>query len=634
MRIKRIGISEFRSYATAAAAFGPGVNYVGGQNGVGKTSLADAIRVALTGTCRGAETGMDLGELRRQGSVRRWSVELETDDGQVISRAEGEGPRSNRQKAIDLLVKIPRHQVSACLESGVLLGEDDKAVQKIVLELASPGYEIPADVAALARAHGVDAGERMSLAEIDAAYKLLYERRREEKARSRALTSAAPAVPDGLDESVAALSNEHLDAHVRDVRSRLEALRAQHHEADSRLVRLRGEVLSAQARLQRARAALDNAQPTRQATGDVEDLERRLRVAREAHQAAQRAVTEAISAERAADRARTEARAEVAELRDLSGKTECPTCRQKIPKDVFQRVLDTARDVSEAAVKAHYAAKAAVVDAQRKLAALDHPSLLECELDAARAAAGADVELEAARQAFIAAENEAGNAADALDREGDPLIEQVEQLHARLANGEALLAKLTRYAGARHAAEQAASARAATDQAVEQLEQLVAFFGPEGVRSHASTGGVDQLEGAINAVLRPMGYAVDLAGVVRLAGPLLVNGRPARLLSSSERLRVGLAIQAAIARWTGLGIVVIDDYERLVGPALLATQAAVAHLAADLQVFVLSSVRDVEAFRLQAPAIAERSGWTFLEVESADEGSTITRLAGAQREAA
>jgi exonuclease SbcC len=48
--IKKIEIVNFKVYAKASFKFGEGVNFIYGANGSGKTSLMEAISVALFGS--------------------------------------------------------------------------------------------------------------------------------------------------------------------------------------------------------------------------------------------------------------------------------------------------------------------------------------------------------------------------------------------------------------------------------------------------------------------------------------------------------------------------------------------------------------------------------------------------------
>ena len=49
MRVTRLTLRNFRSYAAADVGFGPGLTVVTGRNGAGKTNLLEAVYFACTG---------------------------------------------------------------------------------------------------------------------------------------------------------------------------------------------------------------------------------------------------------------------------------------------------------------------------------------------------------------------------------------------------------------------------------------------------------------------------------------------------------------------------------------------------------------------------------------------------------
>src|SRR5919199_5512477 len=55
MRVTRLTLRDFRSYASAEVQLGPGLTVVSGRNGAGKTNLIEALYFACTGrSCRTA----------------------------------------------------------------------------------------------------------------------------------------------------------------------------------------------------------------------------------------------------------------------------------------------------------------------------------------------------------------------------------------------------------------------------------------------------------------------------------------------------------------------------------------------------------------------------------------------------
>jgi DNA replication and repair protein RecF len=79
VRILRLSMRNFRSYAAADVALGPGVTVVTGRNGAGKTNLLDALYFGCTG--RSARTTNERELVRFGEKVVRVEVETEAADG-------------------------------------------------------------------------------------------------------------------------------------------------------------------------------------------------------------------------------------------------------------------------------------------------------------------------------------------------------------------------------------------------------------------------------------------------------------------------------------------------------------------------------------------------------------------------
>jgi len=79
MRIVRLAMRNFRSYAAADVELGPGVTVVTGRNGAGKTNLLDALYFGCTG--RSARTTNERELVRFGESVVRVEVTTEAPDG-------------------------------------------------------------------------------------------------------------------------------------------------------------------------------------------------------------------------------------------------------------------------------------------------------------------------------------------------------------------------------------------------------------------------------------------------------------------------------------------------------------------------------------------------------------------------
>ena len=86
MRLTRLVLEDFRSYASAELHPEPGLTIVAGPNGAGKTNLLEAIFVAVTG--RSHRAGADAELVRHSRPFARVRLDLSDPDGATTARVE------------------------------------------------------------------------------------------------------------------------------------------------------------------------------------------------------------------------------------------------------------------------------------------------------------------------------------------------------------------------------------------------------------------------------------------------------------------------------------------------------------------------------------------------------------------
>lgn len=87
MKLKRLEVVNFLGIKEAAVEFGAKVSVFFGENGQGKSSVADAIEWAFTGKCRGVDKVKDVGELGNEDGVKpvvRLEYEYKDEDESVV----------------------------------------------------------------------------------------------------------------------------------------------------------------------------------------------------------------------------------------------------------------------------------------------------------------------------------------------------------------------------------------------------------------------------------------------------------------------------------------------------------------------------------------------------------------------
>src|SRR5947208_6982272 len=79
MVVTRLRLRDFRSYAGADAALGPGLTVIHGRNGAGKTNLLEALYFGLT--ARSCRTTNEREVVRFGQAAARVEVEVTDEDG-------------------------------------------------------------------------------------------------------------------------------------------------------------------------------------------------------------------------------------------------------------------------------------------------------------------------------------------------------------------------------------------------------------------------------------------------------------------------------------------------------------------------------------------------------------------------
>ena len=630
MKIDRLSLRCFRSYVEASIDLAPGLNIIAGLNGSGKSTLLDAIAIGLTGTARGSESGRGHEDLRRHGDRKKWAVQLRS-GAETFTRQEGEGPRAAVQQRIEAVLGVPGSVIRACLYSGELLRLERKDAQRMILDLAKPAaIDLPAEIRELCAGLKMLPPEAtVSLTDLERLYRDVYAKRTDASRALKAIGAPdAPVAPAGLEGmSLAAMDDQRrvIGTKIADLeRQRDQAVRAEA-EAAAAPRRIADRLTGIDRELSGWREKLAKLPAHGDAKMRALSLSHQIAAAGEGRSGAETAHREAgqrlAVAQAALERAATEV--SVSEAAPES----CPTCGSKTTAAARKKSLELARDRMKAAEAEVSAARHQVTEAASILQATPDVAGLTrqlAELEEREALAAKIVELIAGLEAErrVAAAELAileGSGAEGVDPEA---------LATRIAEGRRRLNLLTGHAAAVRAYEQATAGRETAEAEREKLDRLCELLGPDGIRKDlAGGGGVADFQAAVNGHLEGMGFRVDLAPLLALEDDALVNGLPTRLLSSSEQIRFGLAFQVAVASACGLGLVVVDDFDRL-DPG--SRQAALAVLSTcPHQVIVLSTIVGKTTGEFIAMA-AERNGAgaSYIYVSRDAEGRSTVEAPG------
>ena len=642
MKIRSLSLRDFRSYESASISGLNGFNFVCGPNGAGKSTILDAIAAALTGTCRGADTGRSLDELRRipaEGKGKKWELALTVERaGQHYSivRREGEGPRAAVQSLVDRDLGIPASRIRACLYSGELLRLDRKDAQRLLLDLCGEELVFPVELQKQVLTLLGRTVTMVGANELDGLYQQAYEARAEASRALKALTVPDAALPPDL----AALAGRPLDEiedQAEQVKGKLARLRIERDELLARVARAEGDRPRLEEEIRAKSARLAEAEKAAKLAPSIKAAITKAEAAFDAAAYRQRTAEQAHAD---ACARRDEIRQAVQSIREQIEQVKsvgpaCPTCSRTLTKEARSEMLAAAMQEQMKAEVNLGRAEKLVDEARRAAAAAPGADKEKAALAELRAKQAAAVRADEARTQLAEELAASRDALAALDgAEGEPLEqlrEKAAAIEGRIAAGGARLEALTRYLGALQGREAIVAKRDEAEARHAALSSLCALLGPGGLRAQA-TGGVGAFEAVVEELLRPMGFDVDLGPLVRLEDDPRVNGRPARLLSSSELIRFGVALQIAIARASGLGIVAVDDWDRLDPASAKAAQGALAAALADGldQVLVFSTLRTT-AEEYSAKAGAARGIRFYLVNKDAVVGSRVIPL-GAENE--
>lgn len=578
--IQGIELTSFGSHVQTTLTFDEPITYIVGPNGAGKTTIAEAILWSLTGRFargldgggRGATMLVTDGadklrvatQLRDVGQVKR----IVDSAGQTRVAIEGVTTSGDPQAVLfDRLGTTPAFLHAVC-SSNAFLDHDHTAGKAFLMDLLDVHVPIGA--------------EQLTLAELQERHKRAYDERTGLNRQIK--EQRIPEKP--ADAPVETAELEALTAKLQELRDEARLLGEQGAEARGR----RRALVDEHAKLIAER---DTLQVRIAADADVHDL-------LDANEAATQAIAPPVapaleSPHPAIDEVKgklVDARGRLTVLTDgqasikgrdpkkgcvldpaipcltpakeFTGRTTKLTADiRKLEADIEElsgrlKVLETSADAQQAAVATYNAQLAATSRACETLASERRSLQARLRNRQADEERLTDV---LARLAHL--QTEISNLGD----EGEEpaalatLFERIRNGEQQIQRARALLAQWTAY-------QQAVDRGAELRRELAKVEADVEQLGPKGAMVAAIAGAKTHFIQLVNGRLQHFGYVLDIE-----IEPwrVRVNGRDARRLSTSERLRVGLCLQLAFAELTGLEFVIFDNTEWLVDAQIRAT---------------------------------------------------------------
>lgn len=602
MKISQIALRNFRSARNLNLDTDSRVTYVCGLNGVGKSTIRDAVRWVLRGVCQATDAkGLGWEALIPEGTTTLSAgvvldgiggVERSYTDGKRKLQLEGrDNDISSTQSAIYQLLETAPEWLDAVLETGYFIELHHAEAKAMVLGLLNVKIPVPLDP------RTTEGGtELLTLDQVEGRYKVAYLERTAAKAKQKAHLVPTFTMPtDGV-----------LPA-VEDIKGRLAGLKV---ELQAEL----SKVGEASGRRQALTAELERVKAKGTATSGPRPSDDELAAARSTVAELE---AEADRVSKLLEKRKPSAKAKAPDTADLEMLIKTLSAHRP-PKGC---VLD-----SNVPCKTHgnsftkqvtiykdrlAAAGAAPVD-ETPAPTFDAGSLAEARRVLTAVASRLNGFNEAAKW-----NQERQSEIDALTAQLSSLREDsqavdttaVETLQSRIAKGDMVLERAQAFWRDKKAYDVALETKKTLDAEVQRLEILCETLGPNGARVQALAEAIGKFESAINIVTKVFGWTVSF----RLEPwTVAVNGRTIKAYSESEQFRIGIAIQMAVAAASGLGFLVVDRLDMLDRPNRNAVTNMLMESHDWLNQVVILATRDAEQ---PLPALPEVKAYRLHTVE-------------------
>ncbi len=589
MRLQSLELRDFGGYQSARLDFAP-VTVIGGRNDNGKSTIAEAIRYALTGRARGIDgrgAGAD-GVIRSGRPSMGVKLTCEVDGSELITtrqKMRGKpaviaGAPATDPDVIQAVLDAPYFlALPAARQAEILLhtGRVAMTVAEICAEAEAMGLS-PAAMETLRG--GIEdrlptGVETVASAVLEDLYKSAYVQRAASKRDLKAAEAQIPTeAPAGVSADDIAALREALGAASNKVAAcnQVLAVRAERKrltvEAYAEIARINDE-------LERMGPAPEQGSllPTADTLGDL-----RTGIT-EGERATAKALAQLEAAAKAADEAQTaEAGLRGALTQAEAGQTTCdgsiaPGKACPLAQAPDAQAIGNLRQQVSAAQNALAQAQAKERTArtawQRATHATTHlrAKLTEAEKAAAKTA-GADEarrsEMEHQRDRIAARLDEASGLAEEIaEWEAQQAAAKIAEESAQATLTDALRGQ---QAALRHQADLAAIEALRAD--VDLWEELVPALEPRGILARILCRKLAPFVDRVNALLvRLSPYRIQVRaekGVsVEVVRPDLADPLPPERLSRSAQLRLGVAIGAAISIASDLRLLVVDEVDAL-----------------------------------------------------------------------
>lgn len=574
MKITRLELRSFRSFVDTTLDLDAPRVFICGVNEAGKSSVREAIRWLLTGKAKDHDGATLDQEGLAPAGIEPLTVSVSGVVDPLGSMARTIGEPGHSRFQVGQLVGTPAGQqqalydtlgtsepfLHAILDTSTFLRLHHAEAKALVLGLLNVVVHV---------GKGTAPDECLSLDQLDAAYKTAFEDRRIAKAKLKTLS--IPASPEGSFATIPAI-----EARLEALRVELAVLHQQVGVTVGHRQRIQSQIHEHAGRI--SAVLIVPADATR--PGQIADLEARIAIREAAIDDIAEAMPTLPSNRPTRDLNALRYRAEALTTHQpkqgcvLDAEIACPVHKLKFTNRAKDILADLDKEASRPELTPDTVNPLTVL--RKELACLKHLQVESGIAAASRANQQAEVDQLSAELSALP----------------DTAIQEAEiaTLQERIQKGEAILKAATAHQEAVRRRDLALKAQAAQTADVARLEALCEEFGPSGARVQALATALGPFEQAINAFTGAFGWQV--AFHVEPWG-VVVNNRPVETYSKSAQYRIGIALQLAIAKLSGLSFAIVDELDML--DAANRERVGQMLLASDLDQVILLGTREASS---------------------------------------
>jgi len=619
MKITQIQLKNFRCYRNLDLEFPERISLLFGANGSGKSSLLDAVRVALLGEVRGCSGNEGRKQLATWGE-NSFRVELEAEAENGFARIRRTPSTLSSIQSDGKAKTVSQDKVHAALgihpRALEALFDVNRAIEMPADErkaLAFALAEVDLDSEAL-EARGLTSREVRDLAAAGAWAKARRkaEQKRQECHRAiKEVREAAPAKPEdvlvGDPEHEQIPCSEVDDELLERTGDAVGQLRDLEHDLVNRIasLRARAEVSTeaAEARITEKRQALEELRPAavREAVGE-------LRAAFARDQEGEQELEDQVAALRTkhaeASRALTKADEHLTGLRRRRDRVcpHCQLCEEHAPRDVPDEEAIAAAE--QACTDAEAQVKAATVELRAAEACLEETQEgLKGRREKLQAAEPRLEDVEGLEREIHDLEKELAKIGEGnAEREIESVEAELSQKRGRIELGRTILEAVARYREQVANAEKAAGRIEELEAEWEEWDRQEKLCRPDGIQAEFAKRTLEPIRERLrrwDELLAP--YAVQIRDDFEIVVDTPdERGIAPELLSFSERWRAALAVADAFAQLSKLRLLYLDELPQFDPEHRAALFHALLDVAGDYDQVVVSAV-----IREEAPEQAE-----------------------------